>query len=69
MELAVGPQRIDHSNNRSRERDGPFAPQTIAGKIDAVGVVDQAIEDRIGVGRIADQGMPLVDGDLAGDDG
>ena len=35
-------------------RDRASPPQTVAGKIDAMGVVDQAIEDRIGVGRIAD---------------
>ena len=34
-----------------------------------MGVVDQAVEDGIGVGRIADQRMPLVDRDLACDDG
>ena len=41
----------------------------MAGEIDAVGVVDDAIEDDIGVGGIADQIMPFVHGDLAGDDG
>ena len=50
-------------------RDRASPPQTVAGKIDAMSVVDQAIEDRIGVGRIADQRMPLVDRDLTGDDG
>jgi hypothetical protein len=34
----------------------------VAGEIDAVGVVHDAIEDGVGVGRIADQVMPLVDG-------
>jgi len=34
-----------------------------------VGVVDQAVEHGIGVGGIADQRMPLVDRQLAGDDG
>jgi hypothetical protein len=38
-------------------------------EIDALGVVDDAIEDGIGVGRIADRLVPFVDGDLAGDDG
>jgi hypothetical protein len=41
----------------------------VAGEIDAVGVVDDAIENRIGVGRIADQVVPFVDWDLAGNDG
>ena len=31
-------------------------------------VVNQAVEDGVGVGRTADQLMPLVDGDLAGQD-
>jgi hypothetical protein len=38
-------------------------------EIDAVGIVDDAIEDGIGVGGIADEFMPFVDGNLAGDDG
>jgi hypothetical protein len=34
-----------------------------------VGGVDDASEDRVGDGRIADQVVPAVDRDLAGDDG
>ena len=41
----------------------------MAGEIDPVCVVDDAIEDGVGVGGIADQLVPFVDGDLAGDDG
>src|SRR6266567_1922023 len=41
----------------------------MAGEIDAVRVVDDAIEDGVGVSGIADQLVPLIDGDLAGDDG
>ena len=40
----------------------------MAGEIDLVSVVDDAIEDGVGVGGIADQLVPFVDGDLAGDD-
>jgi hypothetical protein len=40
----------------------------VAGEIDAVRVVNDAIEDGVSVGRIADQLVPLVDRDLAGDD-
>jgi hypothetical protein len=40
----------------------------MTGKIDPVRVVDDAIEDGIGIGGIADQLVPFVDGDLAGDD-
>ena len=35
----------------------------------AVGVVDQAVEDGIGDGRVADDLVPVLDGQLAGDDG
>ena len=31
--------------------------------------MDQAVEDGVGVGGIADQRMPLIDRELAGDDG
>ncbi|MGY4230174.1 hypothetical protein ACVMIH_007535 [Bradyrhizobium sp. USDA 4503] len=31
--------------------------------------MDQAIENGVGVGWVADQRVPLIDGDLAGDDG
>ena len=34
-----------------------------------MGVVDQAVEDGVGVSRVADQCVPLVDRELAGDDG
>src|SRR6266436_7247723 len=50
-------------------RDRSFSTQAVAGEIDAMGVVNQAIEDGVGVGRIADQRVPLFDRDLAGDDG
>ncbi len=41
----------------------------MAGEVDPVRVVDDAIEDGVGVGGIADQLVPFVEGDLAGDDG
>ena len=34
-----------------------------------MGVVDEAVEDGVGVGRIADHLVPFVDRDLAGEDG
>jgi hypothetical protein len=40
----------------------------VTGEIEPVRVVDDAVEDCIGVGGIADQLVPFVDGDLAGDD-
>ncbi len=48
---------------------GARASQAVAGEIDQVRVVDDAIEDGVGVGGIADQLVPFVEGDLAGDDG
>ena len=32
-------------------------------------VVNEAVEDGVGICRIADKGVPFVDGDLAGEDG
>jgi hypothetical protein len=34
-----------------------------------VGVVDEAVENGVGIGRVADDGMPVLDGELAGYDG
>src|SRR5438552_10865928 len=48
---------------------GARASQAVAGEINPVRVVDDAIEDGVGVGWIADQLVPFVEGDLAGDDG
>ena len=46
-----------------------FASRAVAGQVDPVCVVDDAIEHGVSVGGIADQLVPFVDGDLAGDDG
>jgi len=48
---------------------GALAAQAVAGEFDAVGVVDQAVEDGIGIGWVGDELMPFVDRDLTGDDG
>jgi len=45
------------------------ASEAVAGEIDPVCDVDDAIEDGVGVGWVPDDVMPLIDGDLAGDDG
>lgn len=37
-------------------------------EFDAVGVVDEAIEDCVGNGRISDNFVPAIDGQLASDD-
>ena len=33
-----------------------------------MGVMNETVEDGVGIGRVADQSMPFVDGDLAGED-
>src|SRR6516165_8931970 len=33
-----------------------------------MGVMNETVEDGVGISRVADEGMPLVDGDLAGED-
>jgi hypothetical protein len=48
---------------------GTRASQAVAGEIDPVRVVDDAIEDGVRVGGVANQLVPFVEGDLAGDDG
>ena len=34
-----------------------------------MGVVNEAVEDGVGISRVADEGVPFVDGDLTGEDG
>src|SRR3981081_4428923 len=41
-------------------------PASFAGEFDAVGVVNETIEDGVGIGRIADYFVPLVERELAG---
>ena len=41
--------------------------QGFATELDAVGVVNDAVEDGVGEGGIADDVVPLRDGDLTGD--
>ena len=42
---------------------------TLSVQGEPVRIVHEAIEDSVGIGRIADHVVPLVDRDLAGDDG
>jgi hypothetical protein len=46
---------------------GTLLAQAIAAELQAMGVVDDAVEDGVGEGRFADQVVPFVDRDLAGD--
>ena len=48
---------------------GAPAPQAVAVEFDAMGVVNQPIEDGVGISRVADEGVPFVDRNLAGEDG
>src|SRR6266446_3046596 len=43
--------------------------QAVALELEAMGVVNDPVEDGVGEGRLADQLMPAVDRDLAGDQG
>jgi hypothetical protein len=43
-------------------------PQTFAFKLDTMGIVNNAIEDRIGERRIADNVVQAIKRDLAGDE-
>jgi hypothetical protein len=45
------------------------AAQGLAAEFQAVSVVDEAVEDGVGVGGHADDGVPVGDRQLAGDDG
>src|SRR5229473_1801823 len=60
----VQAQRHVHSATCSGLSAGGFtsSPQALAVEIDPVGVMDQAVEDGVGVGGIADQRVPLIDG-------
>src|SRR5437764_5696599 len=43
--------------------------QTVAAELEAVGIVNDAVEDGVSECRLSDQGVPAVDQDLAGDQG
>ena len=60
--------RLGSSQSRFRGWDGPLFSHALACQFDAVGIVDKAIEDRVGDGRISDDLIPALDGHLAGDD-
>ena len=54
--------------DRSRSSGGSLLAQAVAAQFDAVGVVDDPIEDGVGQGGIADEFVPAIDRKLAGDD-
>lgn len=47
----------------------PLFPQRISLQVELMGVVDQAVEDGVGQGGVADGGVPMFNRKLAGDDG
>lgn len=47
----------------------PGSSQALAGEVEPLGIVDEAIEHGVGVGGISNEHMPLVHGELADDDG
>jgi hypothetical protein len=55
--------------DRACGRDRASAPETVAAQIDAMSVVDQAVQDGVGIGWMADKIVPAFYGDLAGQDG
>jgi len=50
-------------------RFGVSAAHRLPAQLNAVGVVDQAVEDGVGVGLVCDHVVPPLDRDLGGDDG
>ncbi|MGY3371980.1 hypothetical protein ACVWZL_009105 [Bradyrhizobium sp. GM2.4] len=43
--------------------------EALSGEIEPIGIVDEAIEHVVGIGGISNEQMPLVHGELAGNDG
>ena len=43
-------------------------PEALSLEFDAIGIVNEAIEDRVGDGGVSDDFVPAIDGQLAGDD-
>src|SRR5580765_2589777 len=54
--------------DRSRSSGRSLLAQALAAQFDAIGVVDDPIEDGVGQGGIADEFVPAIDRKLAGDD-
>jgi hypothetical protein len=48
---------------------GVLLSHAFSGKLKAVSVVNEAIQDRVAESRVTDDIVPKFDGDLAGDDG
>ena len=48
---------------------GVLLSHAFSGELQAMGVVNEAIQDGVGDGGVTDNFVPMFDGDLAGDDG
>ena len=48
---------------------GVLLSHAFSGELQAVSVVNEAIQDGVAEGWVADNVVPMFDGDLAGDDG
>lgn len=69
-DCVVQAQRHVHSATGSGLSGGlPGSPQALTGEVEPMGIVDETIEHGVGIGGISNEQMPLVHGELAGDDG
>jgi len=48
--------------------NGPLLAQAVSFQLDAMGVVDEPVQDGVGQGRVADDVVPAINRHLAGDD-
>ena len=48
---------------------GVLLSHAFSGELKAVSVVNEAVQDGVAEGWVADNVVPMLDGDLAGDDG
>ena len=48
---------------------GVLFSHAFSGELKAVSVVNEAVQDGVAEGWVADNVVPMLDGDLAGDDG
>ena len=66
----VQAERHVHSVTGSDLSGGlPGSAQALAGEVEPMGIVDEAIEHGVSIGGISNEHMPLVHGELAGHDG
>ncbi len=72
MSIRKLPERLDGHRLVGSVRHGQLGSGLSLGlsfELDAEGVVDEAIENGVGKGGVAETSVPFVDGDLGGDEG